>query len=104
MLVVTSSGFQRLIDTLNHDDSDIKRRLSDMTRRITVYRVNEKALTRRYQTMEEMDAQQRKVVLISIQVPTSNFFAKLYFSCTCTFPMFIFTSYAVLITCNHEEM
>ena len=32
-----------------------------MTRRITVYRVNEKALTRRYQAMEEVDAQHRKV-------------------------------------------
>ncbi|KAL4233575.1 hypothetical protein ACF0H5_008256 [Mactra antiquata] len=54
--------FDRLIDTLNHDDKEIKRRLSDMTRRITVYRVNEKALTRRYQTMEEMDGQQRREI------------------------------------------
>ena len=52
---------QRLLDTLNHGDSEIKKRLSEMSRRITVYRVNEKALTRRYQTMEEMDGQQRKV-------------------------------------------
>ena len=51
------------MDTLNHDDSEIKRRLSEMTRRITVYRVNEKALTRRYQIMEEMDGQHRKVLL-----------------------------------------
>lgn len=53
--------FQKLLDTLNLDDSEIKKRLSELTRRITVYRVNEKALTRRYQIMEEMDGQQRKV-------------------------------------------
>ncbi|XP_053396760.1 centrosomal protein of 290 kDa-like [Mercenaria mercenaria] len=59
---VRNLEFDRLIDTLNQDDSEIKRRLSDLTRRITVYRVNEKALTRRYQTMEEMDGQQRKEI------------------------------------------
>ena len=52
---------QRLMDTLSRDDAEVRRRLSDLTRRITVYRVNEKALTRRYQTMEETDGQLRKV-------------------------------------------
>ena len=49
------------MDTLSRDDAEVRRRLSDLTRRITVYRVNEKALTRRYQTMEETDGQLRKV-------------------------------------------
>ncbi|WAR07060.1 CE290-like protein [Mya arenaria] len=53
---------QRLLDSLNKDESEIKRRLSDMSRRITVYRVNEKALTRRYQAMEEVDGKHRKEI------------------------------------------
>lgn len=53
---------QRLLESLSKDDTEVRRRLSEMTRRITVLRVNEKALTRRYQTMEEMDGSMRKVV------------------------------------------
>ncbi|XP_071137463.1 centrosomal protein of 290 kDa-like isoform X1 [Mytilus edulis] len=52
--------FDRLIDTLSKDDTEVRRRLSDMTRRITVLRVNEKALTRRYNTSEEVEGQLRK--------------------------------------------
>ena len=63
-MVICNIFFQRLMDTLNHDDAEVRRRLSDMTRRITVYRVNEKALTRRYQTMEETDGQLRKVIVV----------------------------------------
>ncbi|GFR72659.1 centrosomal protein of 290 kDa [Elysia marginata] len=54
--------FDRLCETLSHDDVEVRRRLSEMTRRITVLRVNEKALTRRYQTMEEVEVQLRKEV------------------------------------------
>ena len=53
--------FQRLIETLSKDDTEVRRRLSDMTRRITVLRVNEKALIRRHNTMEEIEGQLRKV-------------------------------------------
>jgi len=53
---------QRLIDTLGKDDAEVRRRLSEMTRRITVFRVNEKALTRRFRIMEEVDGQQKKVI------------------------------------------
>ncbi|KAJ8314697.1 hypothetical protein KUTeg_006847 [Tegillarca granosa] len=54
--------FDRLLESLSKDDTEVRRRLSEMTRRITVLRVNEKALTRRYQTMEEMDGSMRKEV------------------------------------------
>jgi hypothetical protein len=37
-----------------------------MTRRITVLRVNEKALTRRYNTSEEVEGQLRKVRKITL--------------------------------------
>ena len=58
--------FQRLIETLSKDDTEVRRRLSDMTRRITVLRVNEKALIRRHNTMEEIEGQLRKVKKINI--------------------------------------
>ncbi|KAH3726744.1 centrosomal protein of 290 kDa-like [Dreissena polymorpha] len=59
---VRVAELDRLLDTLNQDDNEIKRRLSDMARRITVYRVNEKALTRRFQTLEEVDGHHRKEI------------------------------------------
>ncbi|CAG5135824.1 unnamed protein product, partial [Candidula unifasciata] len=52
--------FNRLIDTLAHDDVEVRHRLSEMTRRITVLRVNEKALTRRHAIMEEVETQLRR--------------------------------------------
>ncbi|XP_071113169.1 centrosomal protein of 290 kDa-like [Haliotis cracherodii] len=52
--------FDRLVDTLGKDDVEVRRRLADMTRKITTLRVNEKALTRRYQIMEEIDTRLRK--------------------------------------------
>ncbi|XP_041354240.1 centrosomal protein of 290 kDa-like [Gigantopelta aegis] len=54
--------FDRLIDTLSQDDVEVRRRLSEMTRRITVLRVNEKALTRRHQIMQEVEGNLRKEV------------------------------------------
>ncbi|KAK3096658.1 hypothetical protein FSP39_002154 [Pinctada imbricata] len=54
--------FDRLIETLSKDDVEVRRRLSEMTRRITVLRVNEKALSRRHNTMEEMEGQLRKEI------------------------------------------
>ncbi|XP_055954901.1 centrosomal protein of 290 kDa [Patella vulgata] len=47
--------FDRLTDTLGHDDVEVRRRLAEMTRKITVLRVNEKALTRRHAIMEEIE-------------------------------------------------
>ncbi|XP_061195068.1 centrosomal protein of 290 kDa-like isoform X3 [Saccostrea echinata] len=54
--------YNRLIETLSKDDTEVRRRLSDMTRRITVLRVNEKALIRRHNTMEETEGQLRKEI------------------------------------------
>ena len=56
-----SSDTQRLVDTLKHDDVEVRRRLSEMTRRMTVLRVNEKALVRRHNTMEEIEDTLRRV-------------------------------------------
>lgn len=53
--------FQRLVDTLKQDDVEVRRRLSEMTRRMTVLRVNEKALVRRHNTLEEIEDTMRKV-------------------------------------------
>ena len=51
---------QRLLDTLDKDDDKQKKRLGEMTRKITVLRVNEKSLSRRYTAMQEVEAALRK--------------------------------------------
>ena len=51
---------QRLLDTLDKDDDRQKKRLGEMTRKITVLRVNEKSLSRRYTAMQEVEAALRK--------------------------------------------
>lgn len=53
---------QRLVDTLAQDEVEVRRRLADMARKTTVLRVNEKALTRRYAMMQEVEASLRKEV------------------------------------------
>ncbi|XP_005096015.2 centrosomal protein of 290 kDa [Aplysia californica] len=58
--LVRIQEFDRLVETLAQDDVEVRRRLSEMTRRITVLRVNEKALTRRHTTMEEIESHLRK--------------------------------------------
>ena len=55
------SYFQHLLDTLKQDDVEVRRRLQDLTRKITVLRVNECALTRRYTGLTEMNGIQAKV-------------------------------------------
>ncbi|XP_055888045.1 centrosomal protein of 290 kDa-like [Biomphalaria glabrata] len=60
--LVRIQEFDRLVDTLSTDDVEVRRRLSEMTRRITVLRVNEKALTRRHAIMEEIETQLRREV------------------------------------------
>nr|AKN21708.1 NPHP6 [Schmidtea mediterranea] len=52
--------FDRMLDTLNQDDSELKRRLADLCRQITVLKVNETALTRRYSAMQEMEQTMRR--------------------------------------------
>ncbi|KAH9503689.1 hypothetical protein Btru_067161 [Bulinus truncatus] len=60
--LVRIQEFDRLVETLGTDDVEVRRRLSEMTRRITVLRVNEKALTRRHAIMEEIEQQIRREV------------------------------------------
>lgn len=51
---------QRLLDTLDKDEDKQKKRLSEMTRKVTVLRVNEKSLSRRYTAMQEVETALRK--------------------------------------------
>ena len=51
---------QRLLDTLEKDEDKQKKRLGEMTRKITVLRVNEKSLSRRYTAMQEVEAALRR--------------------------------------------
>ncbi|GAB1607429.1 hypothetical protein Ahia01_001026400 [Argonauta hians] len=52
--------FDRLLDTLSQDESELLRRLSEQTRRMTVLEVNEKSLNRSYTAMAEMEKTARK--------------------------------------------
>ncbi|XP_066265930.1 centrosomal protein of 290 kDa-like [Branchiostoma lanceolatum] len=52
--------YTRLLDTLEMAPDEQQRRLAEMTRKMTVLRVNEKSLTRRYTTLEEMETSLRK--------------------------------------------
>ena len=49
------------MDNLNQEEPEVRRRLADMTRKITVLRVNEKALVRRYNAMQDIEGGLRKV-------------------------------------------
>lgn len=51
-----------MVDTLSQDEIEVRRRLADMARKTTVLRVNEKALTRRYAMMQEIETSLRKEV------------------------------------------
>lgn len=46
---------KELLDTLQRDPDEIRRRLSEALRKLTVLRVNEKKLTRRYVTLLEQE-------------------------------------------------
>lgn len=51
---------QNLLSTLQMDSDEMKRTLSDYSRKITVLQVNEKSLIRQYTTLIEMEHQLRK--------------------------------------------
>lgn len=51
---------QELLDTLHRDPEEIRRQLSEAFRKLTVLRVNEKKLTRRYSTLLEREQLLRK--------------------------------------------
>lgn len=46
---------KELLDTLQKDPDEIKRQLSEALRKLTVLKVNEKKLTRRYMTLLEQE-------------------------------------------------
>ncbi|XP_078534998.1 centrosomal protein of 290 kDa isoform X2 [Lissotriton helveticus] len=52
--------FERLMDTLQLDPEGMKKDLVENSRKLTVLRVNEKSLTRRYTTLLEMEQHLRK--------------------------------------------
>ncbi|XP_035521325.1 centrosomal protein of 290 kDa isoform X2 [Morone saxatilis] len=52
--------FKELLDTLKKDPDEIKRQLSEALRNLTVLKVNEKKLTRRYTTLLEQEEHLRK--------------------------------------------
>ena len=51
---------QRLLDNLSSDEDKQRRRLGELTRKVTVLRVNEKSLSRRYTAMQEVEAALRR--------------------------------------------
>eukprot|EP00794_Sanderia_malayensis_P012922 gene12922-14254_t len=52
--------YKRLLDTLKHDPSRQKVALAECTRKLTVLRVNEKSLARRYTILQESEEHLRK--------------------------------------------
>ena len=52
---------QRLLDTLAQDEAEVRRRLVEMTRTITVLRVNEKILARKYTIANQVETGLRQV-------------------------------------------
>ena len=53
---------QRLLDTLAQDEAEVRRRLVEMTRTITVLRVNEKILARKYTIAQQVETGLRQVI------------------------------------------
>jgi len=53
---------QRLFDTLEQDDTEVRRRLVDMSRAVTVLRVNEKILTCKYTISQQVETGLRQVM------------------------------------------
>lgn len=51
---------QNLLSALQMDSNDMKKTLSENSRKITVLQVNEKSLIRQYTTLVEMERQLRK--------------------------------------------
>lgn len=52
--------YNHLLETLQMDPDEIKKKISGITSKVTVLRVNENALTRRYTTLLEMEQHLRK--------------------------------------------
>jgi len=59
---------QRLFETLEQDETEVRRRLVDMSRTITVLRVNEKILARKYTISQQAETALRQVMSDIVQV------------------------------------
>jgi len=64
---------QRLLDTLACDEVEVRRRLVELTRAITVLRVNEKILARKYTIAQQTETGLRQVMM-HIVVAASELF------------------------------
>ena len=64
---------QRLLDTLACDEVEVRRRLVELTRAITVLRVNEKILARKYTIARQTETGLRQVMM-HIVVAASELF------------------------------
>jgi len=64
---------QRLLDTLACDEVEVRRRLVELTRAITVLRVNEKVLARKYTIARQTETGLRQVMM-HIVVAASELF------------------------------
>ena len=58
---------QRLLDTLACDEAEVRRRLVELTRTITVLRVNEKILARKYTIAQQTETGLRQVMMHAVQ-------------------------------------
>jgi len=54
---------QRLLDTLACDEAEVRRRLVELTRTITVLRVNERILARKYTIAQQTETGLRQVTM-----------------------------------------
>jgi len=50
-----------LLNTLEQDDAEVRRRIAEVTRKITVLRVNEKTLGRKILSYQDIETRLRKV-------------------------------------------
>ena len=67
---------QRLVDTLSKDEPEVRRRLAEMTRTITVLRVNEQILSRKYTIAQQVETALRQVRagIVIYDIRRNNFF------------------------------
>lgn len=59
--IVKLQEFDRLLNTLEQDDAEVRRRVAEITRKITVLRVNEKTLGRKILSYQDIEGRLRKV-------------------------------------------
>ncbi|CAF5207246.1 unnamed protein product, partial [Rotaria magnacalcarata] len=58
--LVKLQEFDRLLNTLEQDDAEVRRRIAEVTRKVTVLRVNEKTLARKILSYQDIETKLRK--------------------------------------------